>query len=185
MATEDDGSARQALRLAAAVARRHYVDDRSKIEIAAEFGLSRFKVARLLERARAQGLVRIEIRDPYAVDAQLSRRLRDVLGIRRALVLGGVTDARIDVGALAALHLRDVLEPGSTLGIAWSRSTQALVEQPVISKVSMRWLTRWPIRAVPAKALACSLYTMYSLGSGCKRSSISQARRSQRRKWGE
>jgi DNA-binding transcriptional regulator LsrR (DeoR family) len=126
--TEDDGSARQALRLAAAVARRHYVEDRSKVEIAAELGLSRFKVARLLERARAEGLVRIEVRDPYAVDDRLSRRLRDVLGLRRALVLGTVTDARTEVGALAATHLRDVLEPGSTLGIAWSRSTQALVE---------------------------------------------------------
>jgi DNA-binding transcriptional regulator LsrR (DeoR family) len=126
--TEDEGSERQALRLAAAVARRHYVDDRSKIEIAAEFGLSRFKVARLLERARAEGLVRIEVCDPYAVDERLSRRLRDVLGIERSLVLGAVTDARTEVGALAARHLRDVVEPGGRLGIAWSRSTQALVE---------------------------------------------------------
>jgi DNA-binding transcriptional regulator LsrR (DeoR family) len=115
------------LRLAAAVARRHYLDDRSNIEIAAEFGLSRFKVARLLERARAEGLVRVEVVDPYAVDERLSARLRDALGIRRALVLGAVADARTEVGALAARHLRDVLEPGSTLGIAWSRSTEALV----------------------------------------------------------
>ena len=37
----------------AAIARRYYLDGRSKLEIAEEFGLSRFKVARLLDEARA------------------------------------------------------------------------------------------------------------------------------------
>ena len=39
--------------LSASVARRYYLDGRSKTEIADEFGLSRFKVARLIETARA------------------------------------------------------------------------------------------------------------------------------------
>ena len=39
--------------LSASVARRYYLDGRSKIEIAEEFGLSRFKVARLIDLARA------------------------------------------------------------------------------------------------------------------------------------
>jgi DNA-binding transcriptional regulator LsrR (DeoR family) len=127
-ADNDHRDSKAALRLAAAVARRHYLDGRSNLEIAAELGLSRFKVARLLDRARAEGLVRIEVVDPYAVDDRLSARLRDALGIRRALVLGAVADPRTEVGALAARHLRDVLEPGCTVGIAWSRATQALVE---------------------------------------------------------
>ena len=47
--------------LTASVARRYYLDGKSKIEIADEFKVSRFKVARLLDDARASGLVRIEI----------------------------------------------------------------------------------------------------------------------------
>ena len=39
--------------LTASVARRYYLDGKSKIEIADEFKLSRFKVARLLEDARS------------------------------------------------------------------------------------------------------------------------------------
>jgi DNA-binding transcriptional regulator LsrR (DeoR family) len=39
--------------LTAAVARRYYVEDASKVEIAEEYGLSCFQVARLLDRARA------------------------------------------------------------------------------------------------------------------------------------
>ena len=57
--------------LAASIARRYYLDGRSKIEIADEFGLSRFKVARLLDAARESGLVRIEIRHPGQIDVDL------------------------------------------------------------------------------------------------------------------
>ena len=58
--------------LTASVARRYYLDGRSKVEIAEEFALSRFKVARLLEDARSSGLVRIEIGHPGVVDVELS-----------------------------------------------------------------------------------------------------------------
>ena len=52
----------------AAVARRHYLHGRSKVEIADELDISRFKVARLLESARERGLVRIEIVPPGRLD---------------------------------------------------------------------------------------------------------------------
>ena len=39
--------------IAASVARRYYMDGLSKTEIADEYGLSRFKIARLLETARS------------------------------------------------------------------------------------------------------------------------------------
>ena len=38
--------------LAARVARLHFLDDRSKVDIAAQLGISRFRVARLLDTAR-------------------------------------------------------------------------------------------------------------------------------------
>ena len=50
-----------ALVLSATVARRYYLEGASKSDIATELGLSRFKVARLLEGARASGIVRIEL----------------------------------------------------------------------------------------------------------------------------
>ncbi len=49
--------------LLASIARRYFLDGRSKVEIAEEFGLSRFKVARLVDLAQDSGLVHIEIRD--------------------------------------------------------------------------------------------------------------------------
>jgi DNA-binding transcriptional regulator LsrR (DeoR family) len=113
---------------AAMAARLYYLERRSKLEIAEELGVNRFKVARLLERAHSSGLVHIEIRDPEGVDAALSERLADALGIERAIVLAVATDLMSQIGALAARYLADVIQPEATVGIAWSRSTQALVE---------------------------------------------------------
>src|SRR6185312_14514063 len=83
--TSDDSPAQ--LVLVASVARRHYLDGRTKVEIGEEFGLSRFKVARLLEIARSSGLVRIEIRHEGAIDVDLSGRLRDRFGLQHAIVV--------------------------------------------------------------------------------------------------
>lgn len=50
--------------LMATVARRYYLDGRSKTEIATALGMSRSKVAGLLHRAQADRFVRIEISSP-------------------------------------------------------------------------------------------------------------------------
>src|SRR5260370_35745555 len=73
---------------AASIARRFFIEGRSKSEIAAEFGLSRFKVARILDEARAAGIVHIEIQLPAGLDASLAHRLRGTLGLRHAKVGG-------------------------------------------------------------------------------------------------
>ena len=67
--------------LTASVARRYYLDGKSKIEIADELKLSRFKVARLLDIARSSGLVKIEIGYPGAIDVDLSSQLQDAFGL--------------------------------------------------------------------------------------------------------
>ncbi len=72
---------------AAAMARRFYLEGKSKIQIAEEFGVSRFKVARVLETALERDLVRIEIRVPAELDAERSDALRARYGLRHAVVV--------------------------------------------------------------------------------------------------
>lgn len=127
-ADEPKSLQRSELELAALAARRYYLDDRSKVDIAGELGVSRFKVARLLELARNEGIVRIAVHHPRGIDTDLSEALTTALGIRRALVLDTATEPRDQVGALAADYLRENVTAGASVGIAWSRSTQALVE---------------------------------------------------------
>lgn len=119
--------------LATLVARRYYIDGRSKIEIADEFRLSRFKVARLLETARSQGLVRIEISYPGSVDVELSARLQEAFGLEHALVVDTRDEQedalRKQLGAAAAELLSEVVTGEDVLGLAWARSVRAMVTE--------------------------------------------------------
>lgn len=119
---------RAQLQLAAAVARRHFLDAATNVEIAEEFGISRFKVARMIELARDAGLVTIQVHDPRGIDTIMSQQLQELLGVERVLVVDHASDARAAVGAVAAGYLQDTVVAGSNVGLAWSRSTQALTE---------------------------------------------------------
>jgi DNA-binding transcriptional regulator LsrR (DeoR family) len=121
--------------LTATVARRYYVDGRSKVEIADELDISRFKVARLLDQARASGLVRIEIGHPGSIDSDLSGRLREQLGLRTAIV---VETQEADPAALRTLLARaagelltETVGRQDKLGFAWARAVASTV--PVLA----------------------------------------------------
>src|SRR3954468_22015772 len=117
-------SARQRLRPAdlvqtASVARRFYLQGQSKVEIAEELGLNRWKVARMIEDARRSGLVHIEIRLPAAIDAELSDVLAQAYGLRRAIVVDTPDDPssqlRADLGQVAAALLSEIAGPNDVI----------------------------------------------------------------------
>ena len=128
MAEVYDGPARVVL--TASVARRFYLDGRSKVEIAEEFGLSRFKVARLLDAARESGLVRIEIRHQGEIDVDLSARLQDRFGLQHSVVVDTPDDdadsLRGHLGRAAARLLAEIITPQDVLGLAWARAVSAM-----------------------------------------------------------
>lgn len=117
--------------LQAAVARRHYLQNQSKVEIADELGISRFKVARLLESARERGVVRIEIVRQGALDVDASARLQERFGLRQAIVVDTADHdpgaVRQQLGRAAADLLAEVLADGDVLGLPWSRNVHAVV----------------------------------------------------------
>jgi DNA-binding transcriptional regulator LsrR (DeoR family) len=116
--------------LMALISRRYFIDGASKIDIAEQTGLSRFKVARLLDKARALGLVKIDISYPGTIDVDASSRLQATLGLKHALVLDAVEDQaaglRADLGAAAAELLSEIVTADDVLGLAWARSVSAM-----------------------------------------------------------
>ena len=76
-----------ALALAAAAARRFYVEGLTKVEIAKQLGVSRFKVARLLADAQEAGLVQIHVVVPSSLDGELADALRERFGVRAVYVV--------------------------------------------------------------------------------------------------
>jgi DNA-binding transcriptional regulator LsrR (DeoR family) len=141
--TFSDGPAH--LVLTASVARRYYLDGRSKVEIASEFGLSRFKIARLLDSARNSGMVRIEIGYPSGIDVPLSGQVRDRYGLQHAVVIDEDEEdpvaLRALVGAAAADLLQEITSHVDVLGLAWARSvsamTRALTRLPPVPVVQL------------------------------------------------
>src|SRR5260221_11602198 len=71
------------------VARRYFIERQTKSRIAEDLAISRFKVARLIDEAIEQGLVRFDIDEAGELDARLSDRLREKYSLRHALVLAG------------------------------------------------------------------------------------------------
>ncbi|MDO7880661.1 sugar-binding transcriptional regulator [Salinibacterium soli] len=128
-----------------AVARRFYLEDRSKVEIADEFGYSRFKVARMLEQARALGVVTITLHDQGTVIPELAQRLVDELGLAEAVVVesdGSEVVARQHVAEAAADVLSRTLRDGEVLGMSWGRTLSAMTEAlPSLPSVSVVQLT--------------------------------------------
>ena len=115
--------------LAVQAARRYYLEDKTKSEIAAELKISRFKVARLLARARDEGIVKISITSPEINDERLADALRERFGLTHATVLPGFemddTALRAHLGQAAAELLDSIIEPDDTLGLGWARAVLA------------------------------------------------------------
>ncbi len=118
--------------LLARIAHRWYMDDRTQSEIATEFGLSRPKVQRLLERARQSGVVRIQIEGPIGVDLALEARLMDAFGLADAIVSPSSPDAetqRAGVARSAAGYLERRLRDGLVVAVSHGRDTGAIPRQ--------------------------------------------------------
>jgi DNA-binding transcriptional regulator LsrR (DeoR family) len=117
--------------LMASLARGHFIRGKSKIELAEEFGLSRFKVARLIDEARDSGLVRIEIRHHGEIDVDLSARLGERFELTHSIVVDTPEDdaasLRDHLGRAAAELLSEVITAEDVLGLAWARAVSAMV----------------------------------------------------------
>ena len=115
---------------AAAVARRYYIEGKAKTDIASEFGISRFRVARILESARDSGLVRIEISLPARIDANLSERLRSAFSLHHSIVLATLDEPedslRSRLAEVGAGLLTELVDGSDILGVGWGRTLHAV-----------------------------------------------------------
>ncbi|MFV0428769.1 MAG: sugar-binding transcriptional regulator [Arachnia sp.] len=115
------------------VAQRYYRDGLNRIQIADEVGVSRFKVARLLQAARERGLVRITINMPDSIDLDLSIQLREKFGLQRAVVVRtperDPEAGRASLAESAAQLLTEVVEEGDVLGLTAGRTLTAMAHR--------------------------------------------------------
>ncbi|HEX2175231.1 MAG TPA: sugar-binding domain-containing protein [Nocardioidaceae bacterium] len=118
---------------AALIARRFYLEGRSKVEIADELGLSRFKVARILDDARELGLVEVRVNLPAPIDPDLSSALQERLGLRHAVVVqqppqDSSRSTREELGRMAAELISELVTVDDVLGLTCSRTVAATTQ---------------------------------------------------------
>lgn len=104
------------------VARLYYEDGLSQQEIAAEMQLSRSTVSRLLERARKEGFVEIQVINPYDHDQDLARSLQRRFNPKACIITPTGVSARTSrraIGLGVADLLNDILKAGDVLGFSW------------------------------------------------------------------
>ena len=110
--------------LLARTAHRYYIDGRTQEETAREFGLSRPKVQRLLERARWAGVVDIHIEIPPWLHLDLEDGLRERFGLAVAIVTPARADPqaqREEVARGAARYLDRRLRDGDVVAVSHGR----------------------------------------------------------------
>jgi len=123
----DDAERRQL----AAVSRAYYLEDVPKVDIAAAHGFSRFKVARMLRRARETGIVTIEVHDDGGDRHDLATALAGHLLLSEAVVVpaGESEDADRRRTARAASELLTArTREGDVLGFSWGRTIAVVGE---------------------------------------------------------
>jgi DNA-binding transcriptional regulator LsrR (DeoR family) len=110
--------------LLARIAHRYYIDGRTQEEAAREFGLSRPKVQRLLERARWAGVVDIHIEVPPWLHLDLEDDLRERFSLAEVMVTPARPDPRSqreEVARGAARYLDRRLRDGNVVAVSHGR----------------------------------------------------------------
>ena len=128
------------LRLALRAATLYYLDGLTQAEIASRLGVSRPTAGRLVARAKARGLVRIEVVVPPdmrdGLHAAEEGELEQRFGLTEAVVAGHGIDvgapgrpaAYASVGRAAAALLMRRLAPGDVLGFTWGPEQVAVAD---------------------------------------------------------
>lgn len=110
-------------------AQLYYERDLTQEDIAHRLSVTRWKVGRLLARARQSGLVRIEICHPAARLHPLEQALVERFGLAEAVVLPSQDDEErmLDTVAVAAAnYLCDLRPVPAQVGVSWGRTMSAV-----------------------------------------------------------
>ncbi len=108
----------------------YYKHNLSKIEIGEKLRISRFKVAKLLEDALREGIVKIHIAQPENTYFDIETDLEKKFNLYRATVVEAVEDYAVlkkNCGIGAARCLRDIVYEGDNIGIAWGTTIYELI----------------------------------------------------------
>jgi DNA-binding transcriptional regulator LsrR (DeoR family) len=114
------------------IARQYYEQNLTQDEIAANFGISRPTVSRMLKKALDDKIVFINIIDPYNKSTEYSDKLSEILQLKHCIVISGqvhdINITRRNIALAAAHYLADTIQVGDVVGFGWGRTLYELAE---------------------------------------------------------
>jgi deoxyribonucleoside regulator len=104
-------------------AKLYYLLDYNQSEIAKILGLSRPTVSRLLQQAKAEGIVQIKIMDPDEDIQSLSSQLEKRFNLKKAII-ANIPQYEENIiknylGEKAAAYLNETVKDGDIIGVTW------------------------------------------------------------------
>ncbi len=114
------------------IAKSYYEDGLTQGQIGKRFGLSRIKVSRLLQEARAEKLVQITVISPEDSNADLERELEVKYGLDEAVIISPSSDEKAvvtrELGPAAVDCLLRCLQGNEVLSVSWGSTLLSTVE---------------------------------------------------------
>lgn len=102
------------------VAKMYYISRKSQEQIAAETGMSRSNISRILKKAVDEGLVEIIVHDNISEKPELGKRLADAFGLSEVIIFpSDASESRMarNVGERLALYLEKIMADHTLLGV--------------------------------------------------------------------
>ena len=117
-------------RLLVQIAKLYYEEEYSQEEIAKALDLSRPYVSKLLNVAKEEGIVRIQVVDPLNIETALEQKIRERFSLKKAIVVPTDTsgDPLTHVAEAGARYLDTILKDGDIIGASWGRTLFACSE---------------------------------------------------------
>lgn len=123
---EEDSTA-----LMSEIADLYYNQGMTQQEIARRYDCNRFKIAKMIQSAREEGIVEITIHKPSKRHMLLEQTLMETFQLSNAIVLDTRDLSRAEamsvIGKTGAQYLEHLLTPGSTIGVTWGKTIRSVV----------------------------------------------------------
>lgn len=114
----------QKLELLVQIARLYYEQGMNQKEISDKIHLSRSYVSKLLDEARAAGVVEVRINDPVKIENRMERKLREYYNLKHVAVVPKENSVNWlqQVGKVTAEYLDSIVKDGDTIGFTWGET---------------------------------------------------------------
>jgi len=127
------------------IADQYYNQGKTQSEIADYYETNRFKISKLLQDAKTEQIVEININYSTQRNTGLEKELKEAFPLSKVLVANTQYSPYLDslsrIGKTGADYLKRILTPNTTLGVTWGKTIHSVIHQ-------MSEVTHNPVTAV-------------------------------------